>query len=107
MHQVIKAVIWAVEKPLSPIKGTLWASECDWNDKHYYAESRTGASNQLCRQLLADGCPDLSMDLYYEGRKALIIKSIRRYATKTYEESPSVPLREKDWEPYTGKDLSE
>jgi hypothetical protein len=97
---MIIATMTPAPNSTSAERGTAWIATCHWDGRLFQAQSRTGASFTLCRDLLAAGCPDQPMDVRWEGKVALHIRSIHKAATRTIIENSSQPITEGRFQPY-------
>ena len=71
---------------------------CEIDGIPYSARSRSGASNELARVLVAAGIPDQPMAAVQKGLKGeLTYRSFHEAAKCTYQETETMPLRRVPW----------
>lgn len=94
---MIKAVIELVPNSRTSKHGALWAASCDDIEKTFRVVSRTGASHKLARALVAAGYPDQPMEIFWQNRLGLRVKSLHWWARRTLDENPSSPIHQVNW----------
>jgi hypothetical protein len=85
---MINVVTWAQEDTRTA-RGSLWIAECALEDGRVFtARSRSGALNELARQLVEAGVPDAPMQVYdtRRGLKTLSCRSFHAAAQWTFTE---------------------
>jgi hypothetical protein len=66
---------------------------CEWQGQRFEARSAHGASNALCRQLVAAGCPDQALHVFHSaGAYRFTQRSIHEAAKWTYGDGASEML---------------
>lgn len=98
--QPIEVSMWPLEETRTPNNSCRYVAECVVGGVTYSARSRRGASNELCRALVAAGVPDGPMRVQERGHKGpFTYDSFHAAAQWTYEESEKVPLHRVRWRP--------
>lgn len=97
---MIEVSMWPLEDTRTPNNSCYYVAECVVDGVKYSGKSRRGASNDLCRKLVAAGVPDGPMRVLERGHKGpFTYQSFHEAAKWTYEESENVPLRRVRWRP--------
>jgi hypothetical protein len=109
MHQTI------VPNSRPPEKGSKWIATCTIGGQEYSAISRSGASHELARVLVAAGIPDQEVKVTSDAMSGKTIRrlpghlryrSLHHMALWTCQESVTAPLRLRKWAPHPGSTLA-
>lgn len=94
MEAAVSVRMWPEEDTRTPEKFCFYTAETQIDGVTYRGRSRTGASNELARVLVAAGVPDAPMHVEQVGIAGhLVWKSFHKAALWTYEETATKPLR--------------
>lgn len=100
--EMLEATVTRIGKPTAE-HGAKWKATAAWQGVAVEAVSRGSPIYDLCRALKAAGCPDVGIQIRFEGRPALTIASLHRAALLTVRESPVQPMRQSTYQPWVDR----